>query len=128
MGLDYKDAAAKDDIVAKNEFHIPVNKPVVLEISSKDVIHNVSLQHMRVGQDAIPGMKVPVWFKPVKVGSYELICGQLCGASHSLMKGLLFVDTEEGYKEWIAEMESLNAPAPSAETPAVPAPAAPNHG
>ena len=60
--------------------HVPVNHDVILEITSKDVIHSVAIQAMRIGQDAIPGTEIPIWFKPVKVGTYEIVCAQLCGA------------------------------------------------
>ena len=59
--------------------HVPVNHNVILEITSKDVIHSVAIQAMRVGQDAIPGSEIPIWFKPVKIGTYEIVCAQLCG-------------------------------------------------
>ena len=59
--------------------HVPVNHNVILEITSKDVIHSVAIQAMRIGQDAIPGSEIPIWFKPVKVGTYEIVCAQLCG-------------------------------------------------
>lgn len=111
LGLDWQgDPAAADDIVTANEFHVPVKKPVLMQISSKDVIHNVSLPHMRVSQDANPGMVVPVAFSPTKEGSFELVCGQLCGGGHALMRGILVVDSEEAYAEWFKEMESLRGP------------------
>jgi len=120
LGLDPTDPHAKDDIVSMNEMHVPVNQNVILEISSKDVIHSVAIQAMRIGQDAIPGSNIPIWFKPVKVGTYEVVCAQLCGAGHYGMRGTLVVDTEADYKGWLDDMEKLNAPAPEA-APATPA-------
>jgi cytochrome c oxidase subunit II len=108
LGLDRNDPAAKDDIVSPGEMHIPVNRKVILEITSKDVIHSFSFQAMRIGQDAIPGMKIPIWFKPVKTGEYELICGQLCGSNHYNMRAVVKVDTQEEYDSWIKEMEQIN--------------------
>jgi len=66
IGLDRKDPRAKDDIVTLNQLHLPVNRPAVIEISTKDVIHSFSLPVMRVKQDAIPGMLIPVHFVPTK--------------------------------------------------------------
>jgi len=117
IGLDYEDPAAKDDIVVRNEMHIPVNRPVITEIMSKDVIHSFSLQHMRIGQDATPGMMSPIWFKPIRTGEFEIICGQLCGKGHYLMRGNMVVDSAEDYKAWLAE----NAPKQAPVTPAAPA-------
>jgi cytochrome c oxidase subunit 2 len=114
LGLDPTDPASKDDIVSLNEMHVPVNHDVILEITSKDVIHSVAIQAMRIGQDAIPGSEIPIWFKPVKVGTYEIVCAQLCGLGHYGMKGTLVVDSEADYKSWLDDMEKLNAPAPAA--------------
>ncbi|MFI5253684.1 MAG: hypothetical protein ACHQQQ_14785 [Bacteroidota bacterium] len=66
LGLDRTDPDAKDDIVSLNQLYLPVNKPVLIYLSTKDVIHSFSLPYMRVKQDAIPGERIPVWFTPVK--------------------------------------------------------------
>ena len=67
IGLDRKgDPHAKDDIVTLNQLHLPVNRPAVIEITTKDVIHSFFLPVMRVKQDAIPGMLIPIHFVPTK--------------------------------------------------------------
>jgi len=66
LGLDRNDPDAKDDITTLNQLYLPVNKPVIIHLSSKDVIHSFNLPTMRVKQDAIPGMDIPVWFTPTK--------------------------------------------------------------
>lgn len=66
LGLDRSDPNAKDDITTINQLNLPVNKPVIIRLSSKDVIHSLNFPAYRVKQDAIPGMVVPVWFTPVK--------------------------------------------------------------
>ena len=63
IGLDDTDPNAKDDIVTINDFHIPTNKDIYVRITSKDVIHSFDIPTMRVKQDAIPGMEIPIWFK-----------------------------------------------------------------
>jgi len=86
-----------------NEIHVPVNKPVIAYITSKDVIHSFKLVAMRVTQDAIPGMRVPVWFKPTKEGRYQIYCAQLCGNGHAAMaQGFLVVESEQQYAKWLA--------------------------
>ncbi len=109
IGLDPNDPASKDDFVSSNEMHVPVNQVVIVDLTSKDVIHNYSLPSMRVGQDAIPGTMVPLWYKPFKAGEYEIVCGQLCGSGHGLMRGLLVVDTEDDYKAWLTERAKMKA-------------------
>ncbi len=68
IGLDEDDPAAKDDIQTINELHIPVGKPIYVRITSKDVIHSFSIPAVRVKQDAIPGMEIPIWFQ-IKEGA-----------------------------------------------------------
>jgi cytochrome c oxidase subunit 2 len=66
LGLDRSDANAKDDIFTVNQLHVPVKKPVLVYLTSKDVIHSFGLPMLRIKQDAIPGMRVPVWFTPTR--------------------------------------------------------------
>ena len=118
LGLDPNDPHGKDDIVTSNEMHVPVNQNVILIITSKDVIHSVAIQAMRIGQDAIPGSEIPIWFKPIRTGTYEIVCAQLCGQGHYGMRATLVVDTEADYQSWLHDMEALNAPAPAPAAPA----------
>ncbi|MEA3188843.1 MAG: cytochrome c oxidase subunit [Chthoniobacter sp.] len=119
LGLDPKDPAGKDDVISKNELHLPFNRDVILEITSKDVIHSLSLQSMRIGQDAVPGLTIPIWFKPVRTGSYEVICGQLCGLGHYNMRASMLVESQDEYEAFLKEAAQLSgggtsaAPAPS---------------
>ena len=117
LGIDRTDPNAKDDISAPNQMHVPVNRPVLVHLSSKDVIHSFGLYEMRVKQDAIPGMQIPVWFIPTvttaemrqKLGKadfdYEIACSQLCGLGHYRMRGFLTVDSAEDFSKWIADQE-----------------------
>lgn len=103
FGVDPADPLGKDDIQVLNEMHVPVNKPVVAYITSKDVIHSFKLANMRVTQDAIPGMRIPVWFKPTKEGRHQIYCAQLCGNGHAAMaQGFLVVESQEAYAKWLA--------------------------
>jgi cytochrome c oxidase subunit 2 len=81
---------------------------------------------MRIAQDAIPGSIIPMWFKPIKAGTYEVICGQLCGLGHYSMKGSVVVDTPEDYQTWLKERADMAAqsqvPAPMQRPPGEPPP------
>lgn len=133
LGLDPNDPAGKDDLISKNELHLVNKTPAVVEITSKDVIHGFHVQNMRISQDAIPGSKVPQWFRPVRTGEFEIICSQLCGAGHYAMRAILRVDDQAGYDAWIKEQTDLQHPpaaAPAAPTappgpPVAPKPDAP---
>jgi cytochrome c oxidase subunit 2 len=114
IGLDQNDPHSKDDLVLLNELHVPVDRNVVVDVSSKDVIHNFALPSMRSAQDAIPGQVIPMWFKPIKTGTYDIVCGQLCGLGHYSMKGSLVVDTPADYQAWLKERAELSGTPPTA--------------
>jgi cytochrome c oxidase subunit 2 len=131
IGLDQNDPHSKDDLVLLNELHVPVDRNVVVDVSSKDVIHNFALPSMRIAQDAIPGQMIPMWFKPVKTGTYDIVCGQLCGLGHYSMKGTLVVDTPSDYQAWLkerAELSGTPAAPPPAQRPAGEPPVGPTPG
>jgi len=103
FGVLAEDAAGKDDIQVLNELHVPIGKPVICYVSSKDVIHSFKVIALRVTQDAIPGMRIPCWFKPMKEGKYQINCAQLCGNGHSSMAGgMVVVDSQGDYDKWLA--------------------------
>lgn len=108
VGLDSSDPAARDDLVVLGELHVPVDRDVIMDLSSKDVIHNFDIPGMRMAQDAIPGQVIPIWFKPVKTGTFEVVCGQLCGLGHYAMKGTVVVDTPDDYQAWLKERVELS--------------------
>jgi len=102
FGVVPEDPNGKDDVQVLNEIHVPVNKPVVAYISSKDVIHSFKVIALRVTQDAIPGMRIPTWFKATKEGRYQINCAQLCGNGHSSMaQGFLVVESQEAFDKWV---------------------------
>ena len=118
IGLDRSSTYGADDIVTINQMHIPVNKNIMVYLSSKDVIHSFSLPEMRVKQDAIPGYTVPVFFKATMTSNeflkeiegsarqgqgFEIACAQLCGNSHYRMKGYLTVESEDEFNAWLEE-------------------------
>jgi cytochrome c oxidase subunit 2 len=117
VGLDLSDTAARDDIVTVNQLHIPVHKPVIVHLSSVDVIHSFNVPVLRVKQDMIPGMSIPVWFEATRTGQFDIACAQLCGNGHSLMRGYLTVDTPESFDAWMNEQVQQLQPPPLAAPP-----------
>lgn len=93
----------EDDKTFDNEMHVPVNKPVVVLLKSKDVIHSFFVPQFRMKQDAVPGREIRQWFEATKPGKYELPCAELCGFGHSGMKGWVYVHTPEEYQQWLKE-------------------------
>jgi len=101
IGLDRSDPVAKDDVTEINQLHLPVDRPVLVHLSSKDVIPSFGLYEMRVKQDAIPGMSIPVWFIPTRIGEYDIACSQLCGLGHFRMRGFLSIQSDADYRKWM---------------------------
>jgi cytochrome c oxidase subunit II len=126
-GMDKLDPNSKDDFVNPGTMRLPVGRSVIVDITSKDVIHNLALVPMRAAQDAIPGLKAHMWFKPVKEGTWDIICGQLCGPGHAQMRAVLEVVSEKDFEDWSKEQSATAAKktADAAAAPKAPAPAAP---
>lgn len=107
IGLDRSDPNGADDIVSINQMNLPVDKPVIVYLSSQDVIHSMGIAEMRVKQDAVPGIQIPVWWVPNVLGSFEVNCSQLCGLGHYRMRGFVTVMTQEDYEAWLEEEASF---------------------
>jgi cytochrome c oxidase subunit II len=105
LGLDREDPDAKDDIFTINQLNVPINKPVKVILTSKDVIHSFYLPNLRVKQDAVPGMEVNVGFQATEEGEFQIQCAQLCGVGHYRMGGMFTSLSPEKYEAWFAEEE-----------------------
>ncbi len=125
LGLDRTDAAAKDDVTTVNQLFLPVNRPIIVRLRSKEVIHSFGVPELRVKQDAIPGLTIPIWFIPTvttaemrtRTGNpafqYEIACAQLCGLGHARMRGFVTVQTAEEFQKWMEEAVAEQAAAAS---------------
>jgi len=86
-----------------DQLHIPVDRQIILTLTSQDVIHDFDVPAFRIKHDVLPGRYVRMWFKATKVGTYYLFCGQYCGALHSQMIGQIIVMTAADYAKWLDE-------------------------
>jgi cytochrome c oxidase subunit 2 len=121
LGLDRDDPAAKDDVTTVNQLHLPVNKPVIVHLSSKDVIHSFGVPEFRVKQDAVPGISIPIWWVPTVTTAqmrqkknkpeftYEIACAQLCGIGHATMRGFVTIHEPQEYQAWMDEQVAAAA-------------------
>jgi cytochrome c oxidase subunit II len=91
---------------------LPVNRPVKLEITAEDVIHSFWVPEFGQKQDALPGQFNDLVITPDRLGSYDVICTELCGLGHSLMRSTALVMTPAAYASWYAS--TLSAPTPPA--------------
>lgn len=131
VGMDTLDAAGYDDILVKNEFHLPVNREIVFKMRSRDVIHSAYMPHFRAQMNCVPGMVTEFKFTPNKTTAemrkdpyviqlmaginearakkgeeavefdYILLCNKICGASHYNMQMNIIVESEKDYKDWL---------------------------
>jgi cytochrome c oxidase subunit II len=85
-----------------NELHVPTGRPVLLTMTSEDVIHDVFLPAFRVKQDVLPGKYTTEWFTPTRSGIYPLFCAEYCGTFHADMGGRIIVMLPEDYQRWLA--------------------------
>jgi cytochrome c oxidase subunit 2 len=102
VGLVAEDPNAADDFVSVNELVVPVGRPVVIQVTSKDVIHGLAVVPMFSQQDAIPGSEIPMWFVPDKEGEWNIVCAQLCGAGHAQMVAYVKAVSSEEFDTWYA--------------------------
>jgi cytochrome c oxidase subunit 2 len=93
-----------------NQLHIPVNRNIILTLTSQDVIHDFDVPAFRIKHDVLPGRYVRMWFKATKTGTYHLFCGQYCGDLHSQMIGSVIVMSDIEYAAWLQQGGDQNAP------------------
>lgn len=137
VGIDTNDVLGYDDILIKNEFHLPVGREVELRMRSRDVIHSAYLPHFRAQMNCVPGMITYFKFKPTKTTAemrkdpyviqmmaginkqraleskepvefdYLLLCNKICGASHYNMQMNIIVESEADYNAWLAKQKAI---------------------
>jgi cytochrome c oxidase subunit 2 len=90
-----------DDIVTTDDIRVPTGAPVVMQLTSTDVIHSFYLPNFRVKQDAVPGNVGRLTFQGREAGQYEIACAQHCGPNHYKMRGVLTVLSPEAWREWL---------------------------
>jgi cytochrome c oxidase subunit II len=106
LGLDPNDPASADDIVVPT-LTVPINHPVELLLRSQDVVHNFFVRELRLQQDSVPGMMIPVHFTANRIGQYEIVCTQLCGLGHNTMHSFLNVVSESDYESFLKHQAAV---------------------
>ncbi|MHC4416162.1 MAG: cytochrome c oxidase subunit II [Planctomycetota bacterium] len=89
-----------------NTLHVPVGRPVKLNMRSVDVLHSMFIPAFRVKQDVVPGRRTQLWFEATREGEFDLFCAEYCGTSHSQMTGKVIVYAEDRFE---AVIEALAA-------------------
>jgi cytochrome c oxidase subunit II len=91
-----------DDLFTINDLHFVKNRKTLIHLQAKDVLHSFFLPELRIKQDAVPGLKISVWFDTDQAGHYELVCAELCGWGHGRMRGNVTVhETQAEFDDWL---------------------------
>jgi cytochrome c oxidase subunit 2 len=104
LGIDPKDAHGADDIVT-SELVLPLGREIDLRLKAQDVIHGFAIPELRLKQNAVPGQSFHVHFTPTAVGTYAILCTQLCGTGHYRMAAQLRVVPPAEYAAWLSTKE-----------------------
>lgn len=92
-----------DDITRIDELHLRNNTVYHFILESEDVNHSFSIPVFRLKQDALPGRVIMGWFKPTRVGEYDIQCAEMCGVGHGIMGAKLYVESDENHAAWITQ-------------------------
>jgi cytochrome c oxidase subunit 2 len=108
LGINPEDPYGQDDIVIDgDDLHLAVGQPVKMLLRSVDVLHNFYVPEFRAKMDMVPGMITYYWMEPTRVGTYDVLCAELCGTGHAYMRGTVLIDTDEDYALWISEQTTF---------------------
>jgi cytochrome c oxidase subunit 2 len=108
FGLDPADPAGQDDLlVASDEVHLPLGKPVLVLVRSHDVLHDFYVPPFRARMNTVPGQVSRFWFTPTVAGRFEALCAQLCGVGHPNMRGFVVVEDEASFQAWQAALPTF---------------------
>jgi cytochrome c oxidase subunit 2 len=104
FGLDPNDPYGRDDVLVEgSEVHLPMGRPIKVVLRSKDVLHDFFVPQIRAKMDLVPGMVTYFWFTPTHAGTFEILCAELCGVSHYMMRGALVVDQKPAFDAWLSQ-------------------------
>ena len=92
-----------DDIETINQLHLPVGQVVLVDLTSKDVVHSFFLPQFRIKRDAVPGLRGRLWLQATKPGQFEIVCAELCGLGHYRMRGYLTLESPDAFHAWLEQ-------------------------
>ncbi|MET0365985.1 MAG: cytochrome c oxidase subunit II [Sphingobium sp.] len=109
MGINPVDPYGRDDLLVEtNELHLPVGRPVKMVLRSKDVLHDFYVPEFRAKMDLVPGIVTYFWMTPTIAGRYEILCAELCGVGHQVMRGAVIVEGAKAFRDWQSGQTSFS--------------------
>jgi cytochrome c oxidase subunit 2 len=108
MGLKRDDPNGQDDVVIENgDLHLPIGKSVKVLLRSVDVLHNFYVPEFRAKMDMVPGMVTYFWMTPIRTGTFDVLCAELCGSAHAQMRAKVIVEEESKYHAWLEKQQTF---------------------
>lgn len=108
FGLNANDPLGQDDVlISSPQLHLPIDKPVKLLLRAKDVNHQFAVPQFRVKMDMVPGMVTYFWLTPTRLGEFDVLCEQLCGLAHYIMRGRVVVQRQSDFDQWLASQPTF---------------------
>lgn len=108
LGLNPQDPAGQDDVVIEAEdLHLPIGRPVKVLLRSIDVLHDFYVPEFRAKMDMVPGSVTYFWFTPTRTGTFEVLCAELCGVGHPMMRGRVVVEEAGEYLAWLGQQRTF---------------------
>lgn len=108
LGVNPRDPDGQDDLVIETgDLHLKIGQPVKLLLRAVDVLHDFYVPEFRAKMDLVPGLVSYIWLTPTRTGTFDILCAELCGTGHALMRGRVVVDDEQGYQAWLQEQQTF---------------------
>ena len=121
FGLNPRDPHGRDDIlIESSELRLPVDRPVKMVLRSKDVLHDFYVPQFRAKMDLVPGIVTYFWLTPTRTGTFEILCAELCGIGHHMMRGTVIVENGADFDSWLADQPTFSQLMAEAQTPPAP--------
>jgi len=110
----YEDSVPQNRVVTANEMHVPVNRPIIVKLESRDVIHSFWVPNLAGKKDLIPGKNNEMWFTASRPGVYRSPCAEFCGLQHAKMALYVVAERASDFDRWlVAQRGAAQPPAPS---------------
>ena len=100
----------KDNVWSEGELHVPLDRQVQFKMHSLDVIHSFWVPEWRIKKDNVPGITTTAIVTPSRLGTYQLICTELCGFGHSTMRAKVVVERPADFRAWVGGLEEKIPP------------------
>ena len=108
LGVDPDDPWGQDDLIVTGApAHIELDQPIKFNLRSRDVLHDFYVPQFRAKMDVVPGLVSYFWMTPTVVGTFEVMCAELCGLGHYNMRSHIVVDTPADYRKWLSTQKTF---------------------